>query len=181
MRDNVRRFIIKSLWVVVILFIIRCLISKPTSFYDCFGFAGETISVALILMGIYELWLWQCNPFERIPNIEGKYIGIIEYNYNGKQDKKNTIVTIKKTLLSTNIKVTTNEITSSTLSSSIVMENKEYVLYYTYITNPKSKYSKENPIQYGACRVIVKSKTELQGIYWTTSHTTGDIYLKRKD
>lgn len=181
MGDNTRKFITKGFWVVVTVFIIRCVISKPTSSYDCFGFAGETISVALILMGIYERWLWQFNPLEKVPNIKGEYIGNIEYNYNGKPDKKKTIITIKQSLLSTNVKITTNEITSSTISSGIVLENKEYVLYYTYITNPKSKYSKENPVQYGACRVIMKNKTELQGTYWTTRQTTGDIYLKRKD
>lgn len=180
MGDNTQKFIIKGFWVVVILFIIRCLISKPTSPYDCFGFAGETISIALIIIGLYERWLWQFIPLEKVPNIKGEYIGIIEYNYNGNPDKKETTISIKQSLLSTNVKITTNEITSSTITSSIVLENKEYVLYYTYITNPKNKYSKENPIQYGTCRVIIKSKTELQGTYWTTRQTIGDICLKRR-
>jgi hypothetical protein len=181
MRENTQKFFIKGFWVVIVLFIIRCVISKPTSSYDCFGFAGEVISVALILMKIYEHWLWQYNPLEKIPNINGEYAGNIEYNYNGNSDKKETTITIKQSLFSTNVKITTNEITSNTITSSIVLENNEYVLYYTYITNPKNKYSKENPIQYGTCRIIVKSKTELQGIYWTTRQTIGDIYLKRRD
>lgn len=180
MKDNIRNFIMKGFWVVIIVFIIRCLITKPASFYDCFSFAGESISITLILMGIYERWIWQFNPLEKVPNIRGEYIGNIEYNFNGKLDKKTIIVTIKQSLFSTNVRITTNEITSSTISSNIILENKEYVLYYIYITNPKSKYIKENPVQYGACKIIVKSKTELQGTYWTTQQTTGDIYLKKR-
>lgn len=179
MGQNLQKFIIKSFWVLVAIFIIRCLISKPTSPYDCFGFAGEAISVTMIIMGIYERWLWQFNPLERTPNIKGKYSGSIEYNYNGNSDKKETTILIKQTLFSTNVRITTNEITSSTIISNIILENNEYVLYYTYITNPKNKYSRENPVQYGTSRVIIKNKTELEGIYWTTRQTIGDIYLKR--
>ena len=77
--------------------------------------------------------------------------GIIEYNFNGVASKKDTLVKVKQTLLSIKIQITTNEITSNTIVGNLVEENEEYVLYYTYITNPKSKYSKENPIQYGTC------------------------------
>lgn len=93
--------------------------------------------------------------------------------------KKEAMIKINQSLLSTKVKIFTNEITSNTITSNIVYENGEYVLYYTYITNPKSKYSRENPIQYGTCRVISKSESELQGSYWTTRQTIGDIYLKR--
>lgn len=74
-------------------------------------------------------------------------------------------------------KSTTNEITSSTMTSSIVVENEEYVLYYTYLTNPKSKFIKGNPIQYSTCKIILKSKAELHETYWTTQQTIGDIFI----
>lgn len=179
MGDNTTKFLTKCLWVAIALFAIRCLITKPTSFYDCYGFAGEVIAVTLILMSLYERWLWQYSPLEKIPKIKGEYLGYIEYSYNGYFDKKEAIIKISQSLLSTNVKIATDEITSNTIASNIVYENGEYVLYYTYITNPKSKYSKENPIQYGTCRVTNKNKSELQGTYWTTRQTIGDIYLRR--
>lgn len=179
MEENTLKFIKKGFWVVIVLFVVRCLISKPASLYSYFSFAGEAIGVALILMGLYERWLWQYNPLEKIPKIKGEYSGNIEYSFNGTSEKKGASIKITQSLLSTNIKITTDEIISNTIASNIVFENGEYVLYYTYITNPKSKYSKDNPIQYGTCRVICKNKTELQGAYWTTRQTIGDIYLKR--
>lgn len=75
----------------------------------------------------------------------GEYSGFIEYSYNGTFDKKEATIKISQSLLSTNVKIATDEITSNTIASSIVFENSEYVLYYNYITNPKSKYSKDNP------------------------------------
>jgi hypothetical protein len=164
---------------VLVLFVIRCFISEPTSLYDYFGFAGEAIGVAIILMGFYERLLWQYNPLEKIPKIKGEYSGYIEYSYNGTFDKKEATIKIKQSLLSTNVKIITDEITSNTIASSIVYENGEFILYYTYITNPKSKYSKDNPIQHGTCRLIIDNNEELQGTYWTTRQTIGDIYLKR--
>ena len=55
----------------------------------------------------------------------------------------------------------------------------EYILYYTYITNPKNKYSKLNPIQYGTCRLATSNPNNLVGVYWTSRQTIGDIELKR--
>ena len=59
-------------------------------------------------------------------------------------------------------------------------ENGEYVLYYTYITNPKSRYSTDNPVQYGTCRMTIQSDGLLTGNYWTTRKTKGDITFKKK-
>lgn len=180
MKDNIRSFITKGFWIVGVLLLIRYIISKPTSLNVGFGFLGQTVTITLIIMGIYEQWLWKYNPFEKIPNINGQYLGDIEYTYNGIAGKKKISIVIKQSLLSTSVRITTNEITSSSITSSIVFENEEYVLYYNYLTNPKSKFIKENPIQYGTCRIILKSKTELHGTYWTKQQTIGDIYLKRK-
>ena len=128
-------------------------------------------------MGLYSTILWKYNPLERIPKIMGNYIGTIEYNYNGEPSKKEVAVSISQTLLSIKIQVTTNEITSNTIIGNLVEENNEFFLYYTYITNPKSKYSSDNPIQYGTCRLSTNTKNKLMGVYWTNRRTIGDIEL----
>ena len=109
----------------------------------------------------------------------GRYCGNIEYKFNGAYETKESVVEVKQTLLSTAVKITTDEITSNTIVSSLIQENGDYVLYYTYITNPKSKFSEENPIQYGTCRLTVDNDTELCGTYWTSRKTVGDIHLKK--
>lgn len=75
----------------------------------------------------------------------GTYSGIIEYNFSGKIEQKDISVTIKQTLFSIKVQISTNEITSNTIVGNLVEENDEYILYYTYITNPKSEYSEKIP------------------------------------
>ena len=96
----------------------------------------------------------------------GTYNGIIEYNFDGKDSRKKVVVVIRQTLLSIKIQIKTNEITSNTIVGNLVEEMDEYILYYTYITNPKSKYSKLNPIQYGTCRLATSNPNNLIGVYW---------------
>lgn len=88
MQKYINGFLTKSLWVVIILFAIRCLISMPSSAYDFVGCAGEAIAVAIILMGICEKLLWRYNPPEKIPKIDKLYHGKIEYNYGGAVGKR---------------------------------------------------------------------------------------------
>lgn len=181
MEERIKAFLSKSFWVVVVIFAIRCLIYMPSSIYDFIGCAGESITISVIIMGLYEKWLWRYNPLEKIPKMDKMYNGKIEYNYDGIYSEKETTISIKQSLLTTSVKITTNEVCSNSISSNLVLENSEYILYYTYITNPKSKYSKENPIQYGTCRLMLDDKNNLRGNYWTSRQTIGDIYLTRGD
>ena len=44
------------------------------------------------------------------------------------------------------------------------------------MTNPSSATQKENPIQYGTCRMILdEDNARISGKYWTSSNTVGDI------
>jgi len=178
-KDSIKMFVTVSLWIAIVLFVLRCIIAKHTELYDILRYASESIGVTVILMGLYERFAWKFNPFEKTPRISGSYSGIIEYVYNGKQENKNTNIKILQSLLSVNVKISTDEITSNTIASNIITENGDAVLYYTYITNPKSKYSRDNPIQYGTCRLIIDGKNELKGTYWTSRQTIGDLILKR--
>lgn len=179
MEKRTKDFVVKCLWVAFILFILRCLICKFTSLYDFFGAAGEVITVTGIIMGLYSRVLWKYNPLEDVPKLMGEYKGIIEYCYDGVTSQKETSVSIKQTLFAIKLTNTTNEITSNTITGELVYENGEYILYYTYITNPRSKYSKNNPIQYGTCRFITSNKNKLVGTYWTSRKTIGDIELQK--
>lgn len=179
MKDKYTKFIIKGLWIAFILMIIIYILFPFSTISDFFGNVGKVISITVILMGMYDKIIWKYNPLEKIPRIMGTYCGKIEYSYNGIADEKNVSVNIKQTLLSVNVRIKTNEIISNTIVSDLIEENDQYVLYYTYITNPKSKYSIENPIQYGTCRIEICSGSSLKGIYWTSRKTIGDIELTK--
>jgi len=181
MDEAVKRFATKSAWVAIGTFIVMYLLLDPlATAHDLFGCAGEAITVTMIAMTLYEKWLWALNPLERTPRLAGVYDGVIEYNYDGRPGTKHTSVCIQQSLLGTSVSISTDETSSSSIVSRLVLENGQHVLYYNYITNPKSKYSMNNPIQYGTCRLTIVSKTQLGGTYWTSRQTIGDIRLTRR-
>jgi len=181
MNDSIKNFLIISLCIAIGLFILLYAITKPTELYDIINCACKAISITVIFMGLYERFLWKFNFLDKTPRINGIYSGTIEYEYGGKFEMKKASIIIEQSLLSVRVKITTNEITSSTIIGNFVVENGENILYYTYITNPKSKYSRDNPVKYGTCRLVISNKNELRGNYWTTSQTIGDMILMRSD
>lgn len=158
------------------LFIVRCLISKPSSPYDIVGAIGEVFFFVGILIYLYVVKIWQYNPLEKTPHFFGKYTGTLRSTYKSGVEKEINVV-ISQTLFSTKVKLYSNEITSTSLSATIKVEDGDSVLIYTYQTQPKSSVSDVNPIQYGTA-LLRKEGSGLSGIYWTSRKTTGDIILK---
>ena len=183
MGETVKGYLTKCIWVTVIIFALRLLaipkliyVLEITSVYDVFGCIGEAIGIAGAFMLLYERLLWRINPFEKTPRISGNYSGVIEYQYNNGGQKEVT-VTLRQSLLSVKILMNTDEVSSRSISSLILDDGNENVLIYTYITQPKSKVSKANPIAYGTCRMSLEKSGVLRGTYWTSQATIGDILL----
>jgi hypothetical protein len=186
MTDSIHKYLNKCIWVAVGITLLRIVVAPKistilavNSAYDFFGCAGEGIGIAAVFMTLYERVLWRCIPFESTPRIGGIYSGRIKYRYNGGGSKSIT-ATVKQSLLSVTVCVSTNEIASHSTSCTIMDDGSETVLFYTYMTMPKSQYSANNPIVYGACRLSLATKGKLNGIYWTSGGTYGDIELTKK-
>ena len=178
MEDRVKNYLKIPLYFTLVLFVVMNIVRKPPTLKDVFGCATTSITIAIVIMTVYEKWFWRFNPFTKTPKLQKQYDGKIEYLFEGTQREKSIMIHVNQTLLDTRIKIVTDEITSNLIASRIVYENQEYVLYYTYITNPKNKCSEKNPIQYGTCRIMLDNMAELQGTYWTSRKTIGDIYLR---
>lgn len=161
----------------IIIFILLFLINLPKSINEIWNILIESAGYSTIICLLYEKYLWKYNPFVKIPRLKKKYKGKLKYTYNNESREKSVIVKFKQTLLSTKVKLQSNEIRSNTLTSEMIKENDEFVLYYTYITNPSSEYSDKNPIQIGTCKLVIDNVTNFSGIYWTNRKTIGDLSL----
>lgn len=177
MTEEIKKHLKVAIYVAIAVFGVCSLISTPNTFRDFSGHTGISVTVTILLSILYEKWVWKLNPLEKTPKLYERYNGNLEYIYKGKADNKSIELYVTQSLFRLNIKLISDEIVSSTITSKIVKENGNYVLYYTYITNPKSKFSDKNPIQYGTCRFIIDDPKKLNGIYWTSRKTKGDIYL----
>ncbi|WP_233880300.1 Cap15 family cyclic dinucleotide receptor domain-containing protein [Virgibacillus halodenitrificans] len=177
MTESIKKHLRVAIYVAIAIFGICSVISMPNSFRDFSGYTGISVFTTIVISILYEKWIWRLNPLEKTPRLYERYNGNLEYNYKGKTGNKSIEVYVRQSLFQLNIQLVSDEIVSSTITSKIVEENGNYVLYYTYITNPKSKFSDKNPIQYGTCRFIIDNPKKLNGIYWTSRKTKGDIYL----
>jgi hypothetical protein len=177
MTEPIKKHLKIAIYIAIAIFGICSLISMPVSFRDFTGYTGISVSITIVISILYEKWVWKLNPLEKTQKLYERYNGNLEYKYKGKTGNKSIEVYVKQSLFGLKIQLVSDEIVSSTITSKIVEENGNYVLYYTYITNPKSKFSDKNPIQFGTCRFIIDDPKKLNGIYWTSRKTKGDIYL----
>ena len=156
-------------WIAIILFVLRCIISwesilEGVSAYDLFGYAGEAISAAVILSGLYEKFLWRLNPFESTPKLKKRYVGKLKSGYD--HIERDASLEIKQTLLS---------VQSKSLSASIDDILGEMQLTYCYLNTPKSEYRDRSEIHYGTATLTIANPQILEGQYYTDRKTNGDM------
>ena len=178
MKDKFSKFLSMSVWVAVILFVFRCAISwqdltENVSLYNLFGFAGEAVGVAAVLMAAYERCLWRLIPLNGVPILSNKYTGTIKSSYDSVERK--ATLRIRQTLLFVHVTLISNESKSQSLSASIDEVMGEKQLTYCYLNTPKSKVRHRSEIHYGTAMLCIENPSRLTGQYYTDRKTTGDM------
>jgi len=160
-----------------VIFLLCYLIEKPNTLEDYSSYISYAVSAVVVLFIVYERWLWRFIPWKRPPVLKKRYDGIIYYVENQEAKTKHIDVFIKQSLLTTMIRTRTDINESYSITASIEQEYGNHILNYIYVTNPDASVLKSNPIQHGACRMVLEKDTHLvEGKYWTTSQTIGDIH-----
>lgn len=181
MKSKMESLIKLSGIIIIIIFIILYKFKMPKSVLDYWDLILESAGYSVIAIAIYERYLWKYNPFVKMPRLKKKYTGVLSYNYKGRSGEKVVEIEIKQSFLSTDVKLKSDEINSKTITSNLVEENGGFVLYYTYITNPLSRYSEKNPIQIGTCKLLIDKIDSIKGSYWTNRKTIGDLTLESEE
>ena len=150
-------------------------ILEGVSAYDLFGYAGEAISAAVILSGLYEKFLWRLNPFESTPKLAKRYTGKLKSSYD--HIERNALLEIKQTLLSVHVTLITDESKSKSLSASIDDILGEMQLTYCYLNTPKSEYRCRSEIHYGTATLSLVNPKVLDGQYYTDRMTNGEMFF----
>ena len=158
MKDGVEKFIKSTVWVAIIFFGLRCGVSwksivENISIYDLFGYAGEAVGLATVIMAAYERWLWRINPFETTPALKKIYTGKIVSSYDSIE--RPIELYIKQSLLSVQITMVSAESRSNSLSASVTGINGENSLIYHYLNTPQSKYRDRSEVHYGTAVLTI--------------------------
>ncbi|MBE6795695.1 MAG: hypothetical protein E7533_03825 [Ruminococcaceae bacterium] len=172
-----------GVYINLILLVIRIVISfeeilATESLYDLYGYISESIVATLFILGFYEKLLWRFNPFCKTPKIYGTYDVILKSSYD--QKSRNGELKIKQTLLTTKIKLKTEESSSTSIDSKITKINEDEKLIYTYINTPKNEFRDRSNIHYGTVIIDLCDLKNLFGMYYTDRKSRGDIIFKNK-
>lgn len=178
MTEQYKKYTLKSIWVAIFAFCIRCLLSKTKiigefSAYDVYGYAGEAIAFATIVMILYEKYIWRFNLFEKTPVLMKSYTGTLKSTYDGVE--RAAKLTIKQTLLSVSVIMETGESKSKAVSAAIENIQDEWQLTYTYLNVPDANVRDRSAIHYGTALLSIEDPVLIKGQYFTDRKTIGDM------
>lgn len=174
----------KAMWVLLFLFAARCLLSlselkQGFTAYTLFGYAGEAIGAAAILVAIYDQWLWKIDPTVKTPVLKEKYIGTIRSTWNGQEYPAE--MEIRQSYLSVRVILKTQESKSKSLIATVDEIEGEQQLTYCYLNTPVASVRARSAIHYGTAMLCVDKPEEISGSYFTDRKTTGDMRFTPTD
>ena len=191
MSSNWEKFVKFSIWISLILFCVRTIISWSDIYnmilqqniasvaYNVIGYIGEAISASTILMLIYNKWAWKWKVLRwthNVPVLYKCYYGSFVSSYdNSTREGK---ITICQTFLKVSLVFKTKESKSGSITASIVEVNSVPTLIYTYQNTPRGDIQEKSPIHYGTATFDISNTEAIDGEYYTGRKTTGHMEFR---
>ena len=162
---------------------------ESIDFQKAISHVSVAISINIGIWLIFIKWAWKWKIFYPwlvpFPNLSGDWEGFIKSNWEGKKlDPIPTEVSIHQTFFNIQVRIKTGESRSHSIGANFdIDKDRGYQqLFYSYLNTPKSSVRNRSEIHYGSTRLDFEGyKIEkMEGEYWTSRLTTGEINLKRK-
>jgi SMODS-associating 2TM, beta-strand rich effector domain len=151
----------------------------------------DVITVYVILSFVFAKWLWRWPIFRGwlvpLPDLQGTWAGQIDSNWKDPTtgyhiEAVPIMLVIRQTFLTISCALFTKESESySTVAQISVEEDSDtFYLRYNYTNRPKATMRERSMIHDGAVRLRIISVPErlLEGEFWTSRCTAGDLSLK---
>ncbi|PIR04224.1 MAG: hypothetical protein COV59_03515 [Candidatus Magasanikbacteria bacterium CG11_big_fil_rev_8_21_14_0_20_39_34] len=148
------------------------------------------ISIYVILASIFVKWIWRWKIFQgwliKVPDLQGTWEGELKSDWINPETGKGIdpipmLLVIKQTFTSINCTLMTKESTSysTTADFEYVHGGDAVYLTYNYTNRPKATIRDRSAIHDGAAilKVIKDPERRLEGEYWTSRKTRGDISI----
>jgi len=146
-----------------------------------------TITVVTLICTLFVSWAWKWKLFQGwlvpFPCLSGKWVGEIKSTYNSGNNAIPVVVAIKHHFFNIQIKIKTDESSSISTCGSFDIDEERGLkqLIYSYQNNPKATVRERSEIHYGTTRLEINDDASvLEGEYWTSRKTTGDIKLTKE-
>lgn len=188
MDKNSKKFVNISIWITAILLLVRLFISWTeikdiwesgdilSLGYNFFGFIGEAIGIAAIIMAIFNKWAWKWRWIRwthNVPVLAKHYHGIFVSDYDGVESVGNII--INQTFLNVTVQLKSDESSSRSLTASFDEIQCVTYLIYTYQNDPRAEIQDRSPMHYGTAMLNVSDPLILEGNYFTSRKSRGSM------
>jgi len=154
---------------------------------------STTISINIVIWLLFIKWAWKWKFFYPwlvvIPNLSGKWEGFIKSNWKENDNDEElapipTKVVIHQTFFNIQVRVKTGESRSHSIGASFDIDKDRgfQQLFYSYLNTPKAGVRDRSEIHYGSTLLNFDGYKvdEMEGEYWTTRKSSGEISLKKK-
>ena len=159
---------------------------------DAFKHLPTVLTIDMFLFWIFAKWGWKWTflqgwlvPF---PDLNGIWKGKIKslWKNSDKTEEIITTLTIKQTFLNIHCGVKTMESESESYSASFIVnpETGKKQLVYSYYNKPKPSVRDGSIPHDGTVLlniIVDNAKVKLEGEYWTSRKSIGEIFLEKAD
>jgi len=163
---------------------------ESIDFHKALSQISTTISINIVIWLIYIKWAWKLKIFYPwlvpFPNLSGEWEGVIISNEKERQlDQIPIQVSISQSFFNVQIRIKTGESKSYSLGASFDIDRERGIqqLVYSYLNTPRPGVRDRSEIHYGSTILSFTRYPvlEMEGEYWTTRETTGEIKIKKKN
>lgn len=190
---NIRMFAFAILGMAFGTYIIIFLATQNLSSIDlqkALSHISTTISINIIIWMLFIKWGWKWKIFYPwlvpFPDLSGEWQGTIKSNWKEIElEPVPTEVTISQTFFNVQVRVKTGESKSYSIGASFDIDKDRGVqqLFYSYLNTPKPGVRDRSEMHYGSTILNFNGfkVTSMEGEYWTSRETTGEIELTKKN
>lgn len=151
----------------------------------------DVVTIYVLLVLIFTNWAWRLPIFKGwlvpFPDLQGTWKGTLQSTWidpatSQKIQPKYVMLVIKQTFSNISCVMYTDESNSFSNTAQINQDDDSGIfrLSYNYINRSKANVRDRSAIHDGAAilKVITEPEKSLEGEYWTSRKTTGDISVK---
>ena len=193
MRESYKKFVTYSIWIAIIIFVVRCVFAKNEIVncigraawgilgYNVFSYAGEAIGLMFILMAFFNktAWKWKCiNKFVDMPVLAKQYTGTFVSDWQSENKTYDASLEIKQTFLNVSIVFKSGESRSYSILSTIDIISDSKRIIYNYQNEPRAELADRSMIHKGTAELWIEDSGELVGNYYTSRKTSGSMSFK---
>lgn len=190
-KHNIRTFAFSIIGLAFFVYAVLFLITQnleSIDFNKALTHISTTITINILLWVIFIKWAWKLKIFYpwlvQVPDLSGKWEGTLRSNWDCTQQEPIKIeVAISQSFLHIQVIIKTGESRSYSIGASFdIDEERGYQqLFYSYLNTPKASVRNRSEIHYGTTLLNFEGfyVNTLEGEYWTSRKTTGEIELKK--